>query len=56
MSPGHYEFAELKPEVVDEIRQAESKISELSGHPITLIAYQPDSEFRSTDSPAGTET
>lgn len=40
MTRTDYEFAELKPDVVEHIRHAEQQLSEQSGHSITLIAYQ----------------
>jgi hypothetical protein len=44
VSEKEYRFADLKPEVVDEIRLTEERISEKTGRPITLIAYRSDAE------------
>ncbi|WP_169306681.1 hypothetical protein [Cohnella pontilimi] len=42
MSEKEYRYADLKPEVVEEIRLTEKRISEKTGQPITLIAYRSD--------------
>jgi hypothetical protein len=55
MNRGDYGFAELKPDAVNAIRQAEREISNLCGHPVTLIAYQADPKARSPEPPADLE-
>lgn len=52
MSRSDYEFAELAPDVVEEIRVAERKLSELSGQPITLIAYRSDAGTSKMEHPS----
>ncbi|WP_219642261.1 hypothetical protein [Cohnella sp. CFH 77786] len=44
MTRDDYKFADLQPDLVDEIKIAERKLSERSGQPITLIAYRSDAE------------
>jgi hypothetical protein len=44
MNRDDYEFADLQPDVVDEIKVTERRLSERSGQPITLIAYRSDAE------------
>ncbi len=51
MSREDYTFADLQPDIVEEVRLTEQKLSEKCGEPITLIAYrsnaQPDSDAES---------
>lgn len=42
MSRENYTFADLQPDVVEEVRLTERKLSEKCGEPITLIAYRSD--------------
>lgn len=44
MNRERYEFADLEPDVVDEIKLTEKRLSEQTGQPITLIAYRSDAE------------
>lgn len=49
MSRDDYDFAELAPDAVEEVRKTEQKLSERNGHPITLIAYMSESKPREND-------
>jgi hypothetical protein len=44
MTEKEYQFADLQPESVDEIRLTEQRLSEENGQPIILIAYRSDAE------------
>ncbi|WP_164472820.1 hypothetical protein [Cohnella candidum] len=44
MSRDEYEFANLQPDVVEEIKVTERRLSERTGLPITLIAYRSDAD------------
>ncbi|WP_373230844.1 hypothetical protein [Cohnella sp.] len=44
MNEDQYTFASLRQDLVEEIQQAEQRLSEKLGHPITLIAYEVDSK------------
>lgn len=46
MKDEHYTIANLEPDQIEEIRQAEQHLSSKLGYPISLIAYQADSEDR----------
>ena len=44
MSREDYLFADLQPDVVEELRKTEQRLSEKCGEPITLIAYRSDAQ------------
>ncbi|MFC5700765.1 hypothetical protein ACFPVX_05705 [Cohnella faecalis] len=44
MDTGDYRFAELQPDQVNELREAERSLSAKTGHPITLIAFNSEGE------------
>jgi hypothetical protein len=44
MSEKEYHFADLQPEVVEEIRVTEQRLSQETGKPVILIAYRSDAE------------
>lgn len=44
MEQTEYTIARLDDEQVDEVRQLERQLSDRSGHPVTLIAYERDEQ------------
>ncbi|MEK0316211.1 hypothetical protein [Cohnella sp. 56] len=40
MEINDYTIARLKDDQVDEVKQLERQLSDRSGHPVTLIAYE----------------